>query len=197
MEEEVSKDDIQLGFFDLPIELHVKILMLLDPLDVLSYSSVCKISNKIGETHRVWRSQWKKLRGKTPLSFPVPSPREDRSLNYKDACKRLWCVLVDEGPLGPFRGEPCSACKEFTCLPSCMEDRNDKIALDIGGKITWLLTADFSLKRHLSMLAVPKVLRCYDCDTTLHRQECRMHHLIRNPLAVNNAILNTPILLPQ
>ena len=35
--------------------------------------------------------------------------------------------------------------------------------------MTWLLTADFSLRKHLSMIAVPKLLHCYDCDARIDR----------------------------
>ena len=35
------------------------------------------------------------------------------------------------------------------------------------------LDSNYALKRHLSMIAVPKVLKCYDCDTTLSRNEVR------------------------
>jgi Zn finger protein HypA/HybF involved in hydrogenase expression len=28
-----------------------------------------------------------------------------------------------------------------------------------------------SFQNHLSMMAVPKLLKCYDCDTTIHRNE--------------------------
>ncbi|CAB4068764.1 unnamed protein product [Lepeophtheirus salmonis] len=147
-----------------------------EELNVLSYSCACQISKQMGENHRVWKHQWTKLSSKTPFTFPIPINKDDPSINYKDVCGRLWRILVYKGLSGPLIAGRCSYCKEFTCLPSCMEDRNDKIALDIGGKMTWLITADFSLKRHLSMVAVPKVLRCFDCDTTLDRQECRKLH---------------------
>ena len=35
--------------------------------------------------------------------------------------------------------------------------------------MTWLLTGDFSLRKHLSMIAVPKLLHCYDCDARIER----------------------------
>ena len=38
-------------------------------------------------------------------------------------------------------------------------------------QITWLVTTNFTLKRHLSMVAVPKMLKCFDCDTTIKRKE--------------------------
>ena len=48
---------------------------------------------------------------------------------------------------------------------------SNRVSLDIGGKITWLVTTNYELKRHLSMIAVPKTLKCYDCDTTFSRSD--------------------------
>ena len=43
--------------------------------------------------------------------------------------------------------------------------------------MTWIVTTNFTLKRHLSMVAVPKMLKCFDCDTTIKREEymCDCH----------------------
>ena len=38
----------------LPVEIHAKILHLLDPLDVLAYSSTCKRFEKYGDCQKVW-----------------------------------------------------------------------------------------------------------------------------------------------
>ena len=38
----------------LPVEIHVKILHLLDPLDVLAYSRTCKRFEKYGDSQRIW-----------------------------------------------------------------------------------------------------------------------------------------------
>ena len=45
-----------------------------------------------------------------------------------------------------------------------LEKPTAKVSLDIGGKISWLVTARGTLKRHLSMIAVPKV-RNFDLVT--------------------------------
>ncbi len=61
-----------------------------------------------------------------------------------------------------------STVKQFLMVQACLEKRPPtKVVIDIGGKRTWLMTANFSLQHHLSMIAVPKLLRCYDCDSTL------------------------------
>merc|ERR1711971_240004 len=44
-----------------------------------------------------------------------------------------------------------------------------------GGKLTWVINANFGLKKHMSMMAVPKLLRCYDCDSTIERTRTQAH----------------------
>ncbi len=93
--------------------------------------------------------------------------------NFKDACKRLWRIIVtDNGLFGGLIPTKCARCREYTCSAQCIEEKiNSKLSIDIGGKMTWLVTANFTLKKHLSMIAVPKVLKCYDCDTAIPRDE--------------------------
>ena len=42
------------GFLTLPPEIHAKILMMLDPTDVLSYASTCQTCNIYAETQQIW-----------------------------------------------------------------------------------------------------------------------------------------------
>ena len=97
----------------------------------------------------------------------------DLGVNFKDACHRLWRVLVSEnntfGGLNPVK---CIYCREFTCSQTCIEERRgQKVTIDIGGKITKVIGDDFRQECHLSMMAFPKVLKCYDCDKTFTREE--------------------------
>jgi hypothetical protein len=65
-------------------------------------------------------------------------------------------------------------------VQACLEKRPPtKVVIDIGGKRTWLMTANFSLQHHLSMIAVPKLLRCYDCDSTLGTADLSILQLSR------------------
>ena len=41
-------------FHHIPVEIHAKILRLLDPLDVLAYSRTCKRFEKYGDGQKVW-----------------------------------------------------------------------------------------------------------------------------------------------
>ena len=45
------------------------------------------------------------------------------------------------------------------------------MSVDIGGKMTWIVTATYTLEKHLSMVAIPKLLKCYDCDKNFERDE--------------------------
>jgi hypothetical protein len=68
--------------------------------------------------------------------------------------------------------------KQFLTVQACLEKRPPtKVVIDIGGKRTWLMTANFSLQHHLSMIAVPKLLRCYDCDSTLGTEDLSYNFL--------------------
>ena len=65
--------------------------------------------------------------------------------------------------------------QEYSCVHSCLEEWSSKIVLDIGGKLTWVINANFGLKKHMSMIAVPKLLRCYDCDSIIERTRTQAH----------------------
>ncbi len=161
------------SFLSLPVEIHSKILFLLDPSDVLSYSRTCKACLKYATSQQLWRHQWYKLSRKTPFLFLPVASLVDFGANFKDACRRLWQILVVESAYGGLIPSKCVDCKEYTCSASCVEERSSKVSLDIGSKITWLITSNYTLKRHLSMVAVPKTLRCLDCDTSFDRNAMR------------------------
>merc|ERR1712029_275694 len=159
----------------LPVEIHAQILTYLDPMDVLNYARVCRATASASDCNRVWRHQWLKLSKQTPFIFINDLEQlTDLGINFKDVCKRLWRVLVSQTPeFGDFTPTKCIHCREYTCLDECISDcgMSNRVSLDIGGKITWLVTTNYELKRHLSMIAVPKTLKCYDCDTTFSRSD--------------------------
>ena len=154
---------------------------LLDPLDILAYSSTCKRFEKYADDQKIWRHQWDKLSRKTPFSFLPTEHLVEVNINFRDACKRIWKILVNEGHDGiHLNPTKCIHCREYTCMNACIIDRqasSNKVAIDIGGKMTWIVTTNFTLKRHLSMVAVPKMLKCFDCDTTIRREDymCDCH----------------------
>eukprot|EP00095_Tigriopus_kingsejongensis_P011596 maker-scaffold297_size217559-snap-gene-1.21 protein:Tk11596 transcript:maker-scaffold297_size217559-snap-gene-1.21-mRNA-1 annotation:"PREDICTED: uncharacterized protein LOC103575170" len=158
-------------FLALPQEVHTGILDLLDPSDLLAYSRTCRTCSKFAESQQVWKHQWAKLSRKTPFTFLEIQSLVSLGVSFKDSCRRLWKIMVTEGAFGGLNPSKCMHCKEYTCLPACTEDKVSKVSIDIGGKITWLITSNLTIKRHLSMIAVPKLLKCYDCDTTLSRSD--------------------------
>merc|ERR1719167_496259 len=132
-------------------------MVLLDPFDVWSVGKTSKYLHAVSAAETLWKVQWKKLIEEAPFRFPSTQNLQDLGVCFKDAVQRLCAVLCNGAT------PSCSNCKEFTCLPACFQ-RSPKIVMDIGGKMSWLITGDFSLRKHLSMIAVPKLLRCYDCD---------------------------------
>ena len=96
----------------------------------------------------------------------------DLGVNFKDTCRRLWKVLISEtATFGGLNPAKCPICRQYTCGPQCIEERRGlKAIIDIGGKMTRIITANFSQETHRSMVAIPKLLRCYDCDKTFSRE---------------------------
>ena len=166
-----SSSPSRAGLLSLPPEIHARLLLYLDPTDVLSYARTCKACSKYADTQQLWRHQWSRLSRKTPFTFLPTAYMVELGVNFKDSCRRLWKILVSEGVFGGLVPSKCPTCKDYTCRSTCVEERPAKVSVDIGGKITWVITPNCTLKRHLSMIAVPKVLKCYDCDATLNRDE--------------------------
>jgi len=158
----------------LPTEIHVKILSLLDLPDVLAYSSTCKLFYKYSEDQNLWKLQWIRFSLRTPFSFLPTTSISELGVNFKDACRRLWMVLVSDsnptfGGLNPVK---CDFCRQYTCTPTCIEERRGfKVAIDIGGKTTKMIREDFRQESHYTMAAIPKLLKCIDCDKTFTREE--------------------------
>ena len=101
--------------------------------------------------------QWIRFSLKTPFSFlPIESISE-LGVNFRDACKRLWKVLVSDsnptfGGLNPVK---CDYCREYTCTPTCIEERRGfKVSIDIGGKSTKIIREDFRyLNKYVDMFS--------------------------------------------
>ena len=93
--------------------------------------------------------QWIRFSLRTPFSFLPTTSISELGVNFKDACRRLWMVLVSDsnptfGGLNPVK---CDFCRQFTCTPTCIEERRGfKVAIDIGGKTTKMIREDFRLE---------------------------------------------------
>ena len=164
--------EVEVNVFSLPPELHTLILGYLEPPDILSYSRCCKRFRGNAECGKLWRSVWARLSRKTPFTFPATAALAVAGVNFKDCCKRLWRILVvgSEAGLVPSK---CGECRRYTC--ECRLKAKKRVAVDIGGKISWIITANLELNRHLTMIALPKVLKCYDCDATPSGPEVNSH----------------------
>lgn len=160
------------SIFQLPEEIQLNVLFLLEPLDILSLGRTCRFYAKYADSEPLWRFQWFRLSCRlNRITFPPVSSLEQLGVLFKDCCKRLCCIISAGGALYP----PCIHCRGYTCSQECLQERSSKIVLDIGGKLTWMINANFGLKKHVSMIAVPKLLRCYDCDSFIDRTGTQAH----------------------
>ena len=108
MELDVSPPAAQERIFTVPDEIWIKILAHLEPLDVLALGRSCRRLNKFVDSESVWRGQWVRLAAQLPwISFPSVHSLATLGVQFKDSCRRLWCIVAAEGGLYP----KCIHCK--------------------------------------------------------------------------------------
>ena len=66
----------------------------------------------------------------------------------------------------------------------------------LKGKMTWFVKANAELERHLSMVAIPKLIKCYDCDKNFHRDEL-VCDCSTSPMAAYGAAVQAQGLFPS
>ncbi|KAF4518234.1 hypothetical protein B566_EDAN006915 [Ephemera danica] len=91
-------------------------------------------------------------------------------IQYREICFRFSKIY--DSLVGEDGGElvKCDRCRRYTCLQGCVEERPQRVAVDIGSKLTWVISPSSELKRHQSILGIPKVVKCVDCDSiTKHK----------------------------
>ena len=104
----MSPPAAQERIFTVPDEIWIKILAHLEPLDVLALGRSCRRLNKFVDSDTVWRGQWVRLAKKLPwISFPSVHSLVTLGVQFKDSCRRLWCIVAAEGGLYP----KCVHCK--------------------------------------------------------------------------------------
>ena len=62
--------------------------------------------------------------------------------------------------------------------------------------MTWFVKANAELERHLSMVAIPKLIKCYDCDKNFHRDEL-VCDCSTSPMAAYGAAVQAQGLFPS
>ena len=108
MELDVSPPAAQERILTVPDEIWIKIIAHLEPLDVLALGRSCRRLNKFVDSDTVWRGQWVRLAKKLPwISFPSVHSLVTLGVQFKDSCRRLWCIVAAEGGLYP----KCVHCK--------------------------------------------------------------------------------------
>ena len=119
------------------------LLYLIRPVPYTEYVYECIVSHRFLIFRKL---QWIRFSVKTPFNFLETTSISELGVNFKDACKRLWKVLVSDsnptfGSLNPVK---CDFCRQYTCTPTCIEERRGyKVAIDIGGKSTKIIREDF------------------------------------------------------
>lgn len=170
---EIENEQCQsvLLLFSIPEEIYLQILSLLHPLDILSLGKTCKFFSSIINSELIWKNQWLSLtNGLDAFSLPPIEDLTQLGVLFKDCCKRLWSVVGDSGRSYP----PCSHCHLQQCHADCLMEPT-RLVVDIGGKLTWIIDSNYGLKKHMSMIAVPKLLRCNDCDSIIDRARTQAH----------------------
>ncbi|XP_076307835.1 uncharacterized protein LOC143223588 isoform X2 [Tachypleus tridentatus] len=144
-------------------ELINKLLLFCSVNDISSLSQTCKRLRECTRSEYLWYHKWIKLLdscGLKILAEEIPvcetlefyddkqNRRDTVTYSYFKQCQRLWKVCYRHG-----KGLPtCSHCGKKTCSTECLSLQEHKMSLDIGSKITWLLTTKFSIERHPSVL---------------------------------------------
>ena len=96
------------NIFTVPEEIWIKIILFLEPLDILSVGRTCRFFTKYADNEHIWRFQWVKLSSKVPwFNFPSVQSLSTLGVQFKDACHRLWAVVSLDGGIYP----KCIHCK--------------------------------------------------------------------------------------
>ena len=94
--------------FTVPEEIWMKIILFLEPLDILSVGRTCRYFTKYADNEHIWRFQWVKLSSKVPwFNFPSVQSLSTLGVQFKDSCHRLWAVVSLDGGIYP----KCIHCK--------------------------------------------------------------------------------------
>ena len=104
----VTRDKEELRLFDVPEEIWIKIILCLDPLDILALGRTCRHFTKFAENEEVWRHQWSSLSSQVSwCSFPSVQNLTQLGVHFKDSCRRLWSIISVDGGVYP----RCVHCK--------------------------------------------------------------------------------------
>ncbi|XP_013774085.1 uncharacterized protein LOC106459056 [Limulus polyphemus] len=152
-------------------EIINKLLLFCSVNDISSLSQTCKRLRECTQSEYLWYHKWVELVdscGLKILAEKIPvfetsevygEKQNGRSIitySYFKQCQRLWKVCYRHGK-GLQSLPTCSHCGKKTCSVECLSLQEHKMSLDIGSKVTWLLTTKFSIERHSSVLMSSKV----------------------------------------
>ena len=95
-------DEHECVALNVPEEIWIKIIMRLEPLDILSLARTCRFLSKLSDNDHVWRCQWINLSSELPFfSFPSVHNLTTLGVQFKDSCRRLWSIASNNRGLYP------------------------------------------------------------------------------------------------
>lgn len=104
---------------------------------------------------RFRKMKWLQLISTVQFQFPDMKCLQMLSVSFKAMCYRLHMILtLNESTETSF--PKCCNCSGYTCQRNCVEGSSVKVVIEIGNKYTWVITPNFGLRRHFSMLGFPK-----------------------------------------
>ncbi|XP_014223846.1 uncharacterized protein LOC106650389 [Trichogramma pretiosum] len=138
-----------------PEEIWIKILLGCDVPDIIAFGSTCKYLRKTSDTDYLWKLKWLQLTSKVNFQFPDVKSLQVINVSFKAMCYRLHMMMaLNESTENMF--PKCCYCSGYTCQKYCTERSSTKVVIEIGNKYTWVITPNFGLRRHCSMLGFPK-----------------------------------------
>ncbi|CAB3367415.1 Hypothetical predicted protein [Cloeon dipterum] len=144
----------------LPLEVVTKILEKCDYQMILSCVDAFYEAKIVDADHFFWKRKFTILLHEYGFQVDDYKTWFNEDLDFKQACYRLSKIFEPND----FSFANCSMCKRFTCLQGCLEDHCVKCVVDLGSKLSWVMTPSNELKRHQTILSLPRVVRCSDCD---------------------------------
>lgn len=156
----IESQEFKLNILDLPTEILEKIIVYCPLTTLPSLSLTCKYLRGILRGDHIWQLKWKNLIKSSNLTLDDPL-RSEETQNYYHCAQRLLRICY-RTEMGLASLEPEHDCALFACSSKCKENEEKKFAIDIGSKITWIMTSGYFLERHPSVLAVSTTDTCFE-----------------------------------
>ncbi|XP_059486055.1 uncharacterized protein LOC132202833 [Neocloeon triangulifer] len=148
-------------FESLPQEVLARILEFCDTRDILTCELACDAARNVAADQYFWKRKCQLLLRRYGMRVDDYKGWFNEALDFRAVCLRLDTIF--EQNESSF--SKCNRCRRFTCLQGCLEDRHQKYVVDVGSKLSWVVTPMMELKRHQTILSLPRSIKCADCDS--------------------------------